>query len=221
MQITAIYHSGFLVELEHSALLFDYFRGALPPLPNKDIFVFVSHKHGDHYNPKIWELEKQYPNVFYVLYKDVADKKQQNILYVSYRQSYHFRGLEIETLKSTDDGCAFIVKAEGKQIYHAGDLNWWHWEGEPKANNQWHEKAFKKEISYLSGRRLDCAFLPLDPRQEANAWWGFLEMLKTCDIAAVFPMHYGSRESEMKAYLSLPQLLPYKDKIITGKTNIL
>ncbi len=220
MQVTAIYHSSFLVELSQSVLLFDYFRGVLPPLPAKDIFVFVSHKHEDHYHPVIWELERQYPNVRYILYEDVSDKVQENILYVSCRKSYRCRGLEIETLTSTDEGCAFLIKAEGRRLYHAGDLNWWHWEGEPDADNHWHEKAFKQEISCLRGRHLDCAFLPLDPRQEGNAWWGFLEVLKTCEIDAVFPMHYGRRRAEMLSYLSLPQLQPYRDKIITEGTKV-
>ena len=33
MQITYIGHSGFLVELSESLLLFDYYEGSLPKLP--------------------------------------------------------------------------------------------------------------------------------------------------------------------------------------------
>ena len=43
--------------------------------------------------------------------------------------------VRIRTLKSTDEGVAFLVEAEGKSIYHAGDLNWWYWEGEPLSWN--------------------------------------------------------------------------------------
>lgn len=43
MKITYIGHSGFLVELSHTLLLFDYYRGKIPPLPKeKELFVFVS-----------------------------------------------------------------------------------------------------------------------------------------------------------------------------------
>lgn len=221
MQVTAIYHSSFLVELPHSVLLFDYFRGELPKLPDKELYVFVSHKHPDHYSAKIWELEKQHPKVSYILYEDVADKKQENVLYVSCHQRYQFRGLEIETLRSTDEGCAFVIRAEGKNIYHAGDLNWWHWEGEPDPDNRWQEETFKQEISRLRGRHFDCAFMLLDPRLEKTAWWGFLEFLKTCDMDAVFPMHYGDQRAEMLAYLELPQLQPYRNKIITDAVKTL
>jgi len=221
VQVTAIYHSAFLVELPHSVLLFDYYRGTLPPLPEKDIYVCVSHKHPDHYSPVIWELELRYPNVFYILYEDVADKKQENILYVSSHGQYSFGGLEIETLRSTDEGCAFAVRAEGRSLYHAGDLNWWHWEGEPDADNRWQEETFKRELSRLRGRHFDCAFLPLDPRLEKTAWWGFLETLNTCAIDAVFPMHYFEQRTQMLAYLELPQLKPYRDHIITDAVKTL
>jgi L-ascorbate metabolism protein UlaG (beta-lactamase superfamily) len=215
MLVRALFNSGFLVELSRCILLFDYYRGALPPFPDKDIFVFVSHRHPDHYNRAVWELEKQYPNVYYVLYQDVTERRRGNVLRVSCRQNYRFQELEIETLASTDQGCAFLVTAEGKQLYHAGDLNWWHWEGEPDAQNQWQEENFKREITRLKGRHLDCAFLPLDPRLGDSAWWGFLEVLKTCRIDAVFPMHYFHDRAGMLSYLELPQLQPYRNIIFT------
>ena len=35
MKITYIAHSGFLAELEHTILLFDYYQGELPELPDE------------------------------------------------------------------------------------------------------------------------------------------------------------------------------------------
>ena len=44
MQVTYIYNSGFLVELDKHILLFDYYQGTIPPLnQNKPLYVFVSH----------------------------------------------------------------------------------------------------------------------------------------------------------------------------------
>lgn len=214
-KVTRIYHSGFCVELDETVLLFDYFEGEIPSFPNdKKLMVFVSHGHADHYSPKIFELEKQYENVSYVLYHKVSKHKQENILPVKAHETYQWNGVEIQTLLSTDEGCAFLVKAEGKEIYHAGDLNWWYWEDEPEEDNKWQEGTFKKEIQALKGHHLDCAFLTLDPRQEKNAWWGFLEVLKLCEIDYVFPMHYdcwGTKE-QIEEYFKLPQLVPYREK---------
>jgi L-ascorbate metabolism protein UlaG (beta-lactamase superfamily) len=222
MKVTTLFQSGALVELEGCALLFDYYKGELPPLPReKDLFVFVSHGHPDHYNPVIWDLKKQYPKTRYILFEGVADTGGEHILQVTCPRKYSFGGLDIETLVSTDEGCAFVVEAEGRRIYHAGDLNWWHWEGEPEETNRWHEQAFRRELARLAGRHFHCAFLPLDPRQEANAWWGFVEVLKAVTVDAVFPIHYGRSREEMLAYLSLPQLAPYRDRIVTDRVKIL
>ena len=38
--------------------------------------------------------------------------------------------MKIKTLESSDIGVAFLIEIEGKVIYHAGDLNWWHWDGD-------------------------------------------------------------------------------------------
>ena len=47
-------------------------------------------------------------------------------------------------LKSTDEGVAFLVEVNGVVIYHAGDLNWWHWDEEPKSWNNDMAARFKE-----------------------------------------------------------------------------
>ena len=60
MQITRIFHSGFLVETAKRYFIFDYYKGELPKLnPDKLVYVFASHGHQDHYEPKVFELLKQ------------------------------------------------------------------------------------------------------------------------------------------------------------------
>ena len=59
MQITRIFHSGFLVETAKRYFIFDYYKGELPKLnPDKPVYVFASHGHQDHYEPKVFELLK-------------------------------------------------------------------------------------------------------------------------------------------------------------------
>lgn len=219
MHISYIFHSSFLVELEGCALLFDYYQGRLPPLPDKPLFVFVSHKHHDHYNPAIWDLSRRRSEVYYILYEDVSRRQGEDILPVACHERYSFHGLEIETLLSTDEGCAFLIAAEGRLIYHAGDLNWWHWEGEAEDFNLWQERTYKQELARLEGRHIDCAFAPLDPRLEASASWGLKELLERCDIGAVFPMHYGERREEMLRLLEGEELLPYRQNIFPQLTK--
>jgi L-ascorbate metabolism protein UlaG (beta-lactamase superfamily) len=54
MKITYIGHSGFFVEMEDACFLFDYYKGTIPETDgNKKMYVFVSHRHHDHYNEEI------------------------------------------------------------------------------------------------------------------------------------------------------------------------
>ena len=57
MKVTYLDHSGILVECKDRYYVFDYYKGELPPLDRKkEVLVFCSHCHGDHYNPKIFDL---------------------------------------------------------------------------------------------------------------------------------------------------------------------
>ena len=102
---------------------------------------------------------------------------------------FSYEDVQIETLRSTDAGVAFLVQAEGKSFYHAGDLNWWYWKEESRAWNTQMEKAYKQEISHIEGRHFDAAFVPLDPRLEEGAYLGLRYFLEHTDADRIFPMH--------------------------------
>ena len=75
MKVTYIGHSGFLLEWENCVWLFDYYRGEIPYVsPKKKVLVFVSHSHGDHFNPQIFERFADYPQVEYILASEVRHK---------------------------------------------------------------------------------------------------------------------------------------------------
>ena len=95
-------------------------------------------------------------------------------------------------LERTDDEhmLAFIVKTKEGTIYHAGDLNDWYWDGEPKADNQRLTSAYHAEIRKIKGMHFDAAFVPLDPRLGDHYADGILYFLKNIDCNVIFPMHY-------------------------------
>ncbi len=83
--------------------------------------------------------------------------------------------LSVRAIKSTDIGNAYLLRAEGKMVYHGGDLNWWHWESEGKAycNNMavHYKAAIEKLASAVRDEAADniapaitAAMAPLDPR---------------------------------------------------------
>ena len=188
MKVTFIEHSGFMVEMEQNVLLFDYYQGEIPSFDgSKTLYVFASHSHADHYDPAIWKLKEQYRDIHYILSDDIKDN--EGAVVMKAHEKKEVAGIEIETLRSNDMGVAFLVKVEGKTIYHAGDLNWWHWNGEPEEDNEYYKKTFQDEMKYLEGKKIDLAFMLLDPRQEDKYCWGMNYFLEHTDSKVVFPMH--------------------------------
>lgn len=250
MKITHIYHSAFLVSLEHSALLFDWYKGSLPEIPaDKKLFVFCSHSHEDHYSPKIWDLQKTHPDVTYILDEgiaDAADHPEADIVLVRPRETYAVpedgtgpAALRIITLESTDMGVAFYIETEGKRIYHAGDLNVWFWNDEPMEDNIASEKKCRGEMQYLadfirsedpgaarSGENgapqiLDLAFVPLDFRLEEHAPRCIAAFMEILGAEYVFPMHYWGREKQVREYLKDERIEKYKDRICFDSEKVL
>lgn len=117
----------------------------------------------------------------------------------------------IQTLLSTDAGVAFVVKVENKQIYHAGDLHWWHWIGEPEADNKYQAGTFKKEISKIKDIHFDLMMIPLDPRLEESSWWGMEHILKNIKTKYVLPMHFTDNPKMMLKYLNHEPLKQYNN----------
>ena len=213
MKVTYIYHSGFSVELKECVLLFDYYKGKLPQWgKGKTIYVFASHKHQDHFRLEIFDLAKEYPKVHFFLGNDIKLNEKYlernhiqpfvkgQITNIGNNKNILFDNIEIISLKSTDTGVAFVVKAEGRSIYHAGDLNWWHWEGEPYPFNENMERDYKKEIDRIHGMHFDAAFVPLDPRLGKAYGWGMDYFLENTRAAKVFPMHMWEKYEWIGAY---------------------
>ena len=122
--------------------------------------------------------------------------------------------IEILTFRSTDEGVAFLVKAEGMVIYHAGDLNNWRWEGEPDDWNDHMAKQYSQEVDKLSGMHIDVAFLPLDPRQENAFCLGFDEFMRKIQVSHVFPMHCWGDFSVIRKLMDMDISAPYRERII-------
>ena len=203
IRATFLAHSGFLVELPSVAFLFDWWKGELPPLPEKPLLVFASHAHDDHFNPQIFSLDGRF-----ILGHDIpADSIPQgaDTLFMHPGETAEpLPGVIVETLKSTDEGVAFLVTAGGQTVFHAGDLNWWHWEGEPDPWNPDMAKAFQAYAEPLRGRQLDLAMLPLDPRLNEDGFRGPKHFLEIADIRRWIPMHqwkkFGFTEQFLACY---------------------
>lgn len=211
MKVTFIEHSGFCVELEQTVLLFDYYQGVIPDMPKeKELYVFASHSHPDHFNRKIFDLEKAYPKIQYILSDDIRANDSGRITKIREHENKTIGSVQVETLKSNDEGVAFLVTAEGRTIYHAGDLNWWYWNGEPEDDNEYMIRSYKEEVALLKGREIDLAFLLLDPRQEDKYCKGINYFMDEIHPKAVFPMHAFGEYKISRHYLNCDDGRPYQ-----------
>ena len=224
MKVWYLYHSGFAVQTTSHFLIFDYWRdkpsgaglesGVIDPdaLMDKDVIAFVSHKHGDHYNRDIFKWTKILPKLRIILSDDIRTK--EDVLMIGAGSTLTQPDLTVQTLKSNDEGVAFIVDIDDVRIYHAGDLNWWHWEGEPDDDNEEMASSYKSQIDLLAKRPVDLAFVAVDPRLEEQYAWGIDYLMRVAEVTHAVPMHFGNDASVMRRLLEDPISQAFRDRIL-------
>ena len=219
MKITHIAHCGFLIETENEYLLFDYYKGEIPKMSeDKPLYVFASHFHKDHYNPKIFKYE----NASFILSSEITDfPKELNVISVSADNTYNLSdSLSVKTFDSTDCGVAFLVFSNGKTVYHGGDLNLWLWDTDTDTEKEKMESKFKSETEKIKSYKIDLAFLHLDPRQEEYASLGLLYFNEKVNPQKIFPMHFWGKYKYTKREIEEGSLSKIKEKIfIPDKDN--
>lgn len=225
MNVLFIHHSCFVVELDTKVLVFDYFNGdrvngyhfsGKLPIYDADtpMYFFVSHKHQDHFDMDIYRFAERYENIHYVISRDaklspnflkkhgIDPSIREKITYVTNNEEYVVDDMKIRTYLSTDAGVAFAVEADGKHIYHAGDLHNWTWEGAGDLVNGKMERGYKYQIGQMADTYFDAAFVVLDPRLEQHKFKGFDYFLKNVSAKYVFPMHCWQEYGIIDEYLS-------------------
>ena len=218
MKVTFITHSSYLVELDHCCLLFDYYQGDVPQV-DKPLYVFASHSHGDHFSPAIFQLAQEEKKVHYLLSDDISPRQVPEDLrgqttFVAPRSFYEVDGLKVATLRSTDMGVAFLLQCEGQCLYHAGDLNCWVWDGAPRFQNDQMVRTYKEELELLRGKKIHVAFVPLDPRQEADFDLGMKYFFEAAGADYVFPMHMWGDYSVVPLFKSTPTYREYASHVM-------
>ncbi len=225
MKITYIHHSTFCVETAGKVLVFDYYNGKglpgceyhgkMPEYPqDTPVYVFASHSHRDHFDAEVLTWSAHYPYIRYIFAREVKRKLgnsmlkrlgvgeqiKERITYVRPGEKYEIGDLAVETFLSTDSGVAFLVSVSGKAIYHAGDLNWWRWEGETEQFNCHQEEVYKRQIGLLAERSLDVSFVVVDPRQERDKFLGIDYFWRHVNSRYVVPMHLWKQYHLVREY---------------------
>ena len=212
-------HSGWVVKTGQRLLIFDYYRPDQKPLTpglvngfinpaelrGLDITVFVSHEHGDHFDPAIFGWKDSGPNITYVYGFKPADTGRRRYTgpaytFVGPQEQKEINGMKVAGLKSLDTGGGFLLQVNGLTIFHAGD----------HANlNAGTRADYDKEINHLATLtdHVDLAFLPVSG---CPASWkrdqvieGFFSAVTTLKAKTVFPMHGMQREWNYREFATL------------------
>lgn len=194
-----------MVEMNYCAMLFDWYEGDIPEIQEgKPLVVFASHSHDDHFSPGIFKLDDGSRPVRFVLGAgiDPTEKAKPHSFVLDGEErcqplksmadegdAIEDSDMEVQTLFSTDEGVAFFVEVEGKSIYHAGDLNWWHWGHFTEEENAQEERLFKEYSKVLDGKHIDVAMIPVDPRLQSAGTWAAKYHLQHWNMSHVIPMH--------------------------------
>ena len=207
-KIYYIYHSGFAIETQHHFLVFDYYKepnlskdNLLFPsllLPEnikkkKEVFIFSSHNHSDHFNPIILDWQRYNPDIKYILSKDIkTPTKNSNYVFMEENDEKQINNLYIKAYGSTDIGISFLAKVDNLTIFHAGDLNWWHWKEDSLKEQRLAEINFKIQIEKLKKEEtIDIAFFPVDPRLGGAYYIGGQYFCEQLHPSVLIPMHFA------------------------------
>ncbi|MDD2962127.1 MAG: MBL fold metallo-hydrolase [Muribaculaceae bacterium] len=208
MILTYIGHSGFAIQMESCTLIFDYYidkANAIKEILNKSkrAIVFSSHSHSDHFNSNILEWIKMYDecSIDYIFSYDIKKKNRSINFPIStiFMRPNEIVKIEdiitIHSFGSTDCGCSFFIEIEGKKIFHAGDLNFWHWKDEStqKEINK-AQGDFTKILNdiYEYSTNMTLAMFPVDPRIGTDYYLGAKQFVHKFNINNFIPMHFWS-----------------------------
>lgn len=204
LDITYYHHSGFSAALDDTLLIFDYWTGEHGELPfskritpellskYKEIVVFISHEHPDHMDPAVFEWRKDFP-VTYIVSHDmpVGTRGKRMAPGDSLTVS---ENVSVRAFESTDLGVSFLVDLKGIKIFHAGDLNFWHWREESTLKEiEEAEQDFNQAVEPLKGESIDVAFFPVDPRQGRLFDAGANTFILSVKPRLLIPMHFWGR----------------------------
>jgi len=181
-------HCGFAVKTGSRLLIFDYYsrgwpRPEKPSLANgfvnpdeikdQEVVVFVSHAHGDHFDPVILSWRPMIKNITYVFGWN-ARRGERAVDMPAPRATQNLGGMEIFTVNCEHNDVpevAYLVKVDGLSIYHSGDY-------------VGPLDTYQDDMAYLLNKAgtIDLAFI------------GKFQQAESLKPKVVFPIHAYNRE---------------------------
>lgn len=201
ISVTYLGGSGFLAWYGDTGFLFDASKNGpderILPEPEtlnafRRLFVFISHHHLNNFDPDIYSIVPEHA-VFFLGY-DIPDE-YEGIRLNPGEESY-LDGLTVKAFDSTDAGVSFLITLDGITLFHAGNLNLWHWREESSVTEiEAAEQDFYDCIEPIISEKpqIDVAFFPVDPRQGSMYDAGAGYFLMNLKPRVMIPMHFQGR----------------------------
>lgn len=222
MILTYIFHSGFSIEFDKYSIIIDYFRDS-----NEDgksgfvhnyllkkslpLYVLSTHSHHDHFNSEVLQWKKEKKDITYIFSSDILENnlaKESDAIYIQKLGIYQDANLRMKAFGSTDLGISFYIEADSKKIFHAGDLNNWHWDEESTPKEiKVAEDYFQRELNLITNeiKHLNIAIFPLDPRLGKHFMKGAQQFTEAIQTDILAPMHFSSDPKKIKEFKSFAE----------------
>ncbi len=223
IKVTYIFHSCYVIEFERFSVVFDFYKD-IPTgtdsywmrdyLLNKqqDLYVLSTHSHADHFNPDIFGWKQRKENIKYIFSQEIFDEKsidQQEIIYLDKLETYKDDNLKIAAFGSTDTGASFLLDVNDKKIFHAGDLNNWHWNEEVSVQEaSTFENNFLCELELIAeeSNEVFLAMFPVDPRLGKDYMRGAEQFVKRISTDYFLPLHFGENYQQANRFTKLAKM---------------
>ena len=161
------------------------------PLQGK-VYVFVTHSHVDHFDPIIFDWDQAKYHIKYIISDDLPEGIPG--LRMKPGDELELEDLKVRAFDSTDLGVSFYIEVMGRTIFHAGDLNLWHWREESTVREiKQAEEDFYEAVDPIRDLNIDLCMFPLDPRQGGLFDAGINHFVMSVKPRVVIPMHWQQR----------------------------
>lgn len=212
MTLTYIYHSGFIIETAQFSILIDFYKDSNNIVHEHflkkqgKLYVLSTHSHADHFNPEILKWKEERNDITYIFSKEVRDANKalaNDAIYLDKLEKYTDQYISVTAFGSTDIGGSFIIEADNKTIFHAGDLNNWHWNEEASTSDIKEAEAyFSSELTILSDeiKHINLAMFPVDPRLGKDYMKGTEQFVNSIKIDIFVPMHFDEAYEKANAF---------------------
>jgi len=204
-----LFHCGWAVKTSSALMIFDYLVELQDPEPltlsdgyvnpkeikDQNVYIFVSHGHGDHFDERILEWKKVIPHITYVFGWQL-EEAQVHQFFGKDRTSKSIGQLKVKNIFHNFDGIpesAFLIEVDGLTIYFSGDHG-----NSPGALNP----VYKDNIDYISQQadKFDLIFLSIFG---SPSYDGELYALNRFKPQLMLPMHTWGREPDVESFVNL------------------